>query len=98
MRIKDVYKTVLETLIDMPRARKDDNFLYVVVCAGLCPEVVELPFYEAFYKAKEYKLVPYESVRRARQKAQAEHPELRDVETTYHRNLKEEEYREFARS
>lgn len=92
-------RTILES---NPYARNSDNYLYYKVCerklqdAGL--SITGLTFAEGLLKRKELGLPQFETVRRARQKAQECSPSLRsspDVEAM--RELKEEEYRDFSR-
>lgn len=69
-----VVRSVLET---RNYARNDDMALYYCVCARLMPEVKHKSFGAVMAHHKEYGLPPFETVRRARQKLQAEAPELR---------------------
>ena len=97
--ITRIVKTILQTY---PDTRNSDNLLYyhVLKVAGdknkVDIETMSIPTF--LLKMKEYGLPPFESVRRARQKIQAAHPELSakaDVEA--YRTLNEQAYREYAR-
>lgn len=92
--IYDIHKIVLEKLICSPRARKDDAYLFAEVCDDVCPGVWREPFWKVMTNCP----VNYETVRRARQKIQAENPELRDTETAEKRAEKIPEYVGYARS
>lgn len=95
----DIKDMVIEELTNNTRAREDDFTLYSCICAKKCGVgVLLIPFGTLMKMHKAYGLPHFETVRRARQKAQAENPELCSEETKRRRALKEEEYREFARS
>ena len=93
--LKELVKSILE---QVPETRNSDMLLYFTICDRKNPTALELPFGAIITHLDEYDLPPFESVRRARQKAQAECPHLAasdDVELFRAEN--EEIYREFAR-
>lgn len=95
-KLKEVKKYVEAVLREKPYTRNSDNVLYSCVIEALgVPS--DMSAAEFFCRAKEIGAPNMESVRRARQKVQAEHPELRgdpDVEAA--RALNEYVYKEFA--
>ena len=101
MRIKDVKKRVRQLLIDRPETRASDDELYYAfgeLVLGSGPMAV-MKARDLLFCRKEFNLPTHEAVRRARQKVQAEEPELAAVGTVAgYRMVNEEEYREFARS
>ena len=92
--IKSLVKEILEENED---ARNSDNTLYAEICFRHNPSVMRLPFEEVIRYLDAYGLPPFESVRRARQKLQAEHPDLRPSdEVALFRVKNETAYKEFA--
>ena len=96
--LKRTSTIVLKILKEDARARKDDNYLIKRVHEVVLPGASELTLNQVLGLITMKELPCFESIRRARQKAQEKHPELTDVDTMIHRSDKEEEYREFARS
>ena len=91
---KELVKEVLE---ENERARNSDNELYIEVCYRINPSVLRIPFEDVIGCLADYNLPPFESVRRARQKLQAERPELRPCdEVAVFRAENETAYEEFA--
>ena len=89
---------VKQILIEDEAARNSDVYLYLKVCERLNPSALSKPFWAVLVGLKFYKLPPFETVRRARQKIQAKCPELAasdEVEDA--RAELETEYRNFAR-
>lgn len=72
-RTSDLVKTILE---EEPKARNSFSYLYFMICLKQNPKVLGMPFAQVIMNLKDLKLPPFESVRRARQKLQAAHPEL----------------------
>lgn len=68
---------VKETLERDLRARNDDNYLYALICLSLRPALLCVSVGDFFLNHSEYGVPGFETVRRTRQKIQAEHPELR---------------------
>lgn len=75
--IRQTQGIVREILEQHPETRNSDNLLYVKVVESINANLIYKPFQELFIHAKEYGIPPFESVRRTRQKLQAEFPELR---------------------
>ncbi len=95
----DLVKDILE---NNPGARNSDNVLYYCVVSrigkrnGIDIENMSIPMF--FLHLKEYGFPQFESVRRARQKIQASHPELAGCETVEaYRSMNEEAFRGYAR-
>ncbi len=96
---QDVVMTVLQ---EQPRTRNSDNLLYYTVCKiiglknGINLDSVSMPSF--FLHMKEYNMPAFETVRRARQKIQADYPELAGCSNVEgQRKLNEEVFREYAR-
>lgn len=96
--LKRTSTIVLKILKEDIRARKDDNYLIKRVHEVVLPGASELTLNQVLGLITRKELPCFESIRRARQKAQEKHPELTDVDAIIYRIDKEEEYREFARS
>lgn len=93
---------VKEILEKFPEARNSDNVLYVKVCAeignanGIDINKMSMPHF--LLHLKNYNMPMFETVRRARQKIQAEHKHLAanaDVEAQ--RMLNEDDFKNYAR-
>lgn len=101
----DGLKTVLKTTQDVveyalrvnKRCRNDDDFLYLLVLNFMgCSTGMDMSNFLKTRSSLGYP--PYESVRRARQKIQRKHPELRSSEDVQvYRAENEEVYRDFAK-
>lgn len=86
-----------------PEARCSDNILYYYVCGivgkekGINIEMMSMPTF--LLNAKELGFPQFESVRRTRQKLQAEFPELAaNASVEAGRMLNEEVFKDYARS
>lgn len=84
------------------KARNSDSFLYFRLLSKLGEEkglnLDNIPVTVFLLSMAEWGFPPFESVRRARQKLQAEFPELSANETVAaHRAENEEAFRDFAR-
>jgi hypothetical protein len=91
---KVLVKQVLE---ESEKARNSDNELYIQVCFLLNPDALNNSFIHVISNLDYYGLPPFETVRRARQKVQAERPDLRPCdEVELFRAENETAYREFA--
>lgn len=98
--MKELMRTshiVLKILKEDVLARKDDNYLIKRVHEVIMPGASEMTLNQVLGLITQKQLPRFESIRRTRQKAQADYPELNDVDTLTHRADKEE-YRKFARS
>lgn len=101
--LKSTAKLVKSILIEDKNARNSDDFLYYLVCKTVLKnhdvDIKTIPFETALLWRKVYKLPPFETVRRARQKIQAECPELSStVKVQTARANKITDYRAFALS
>lgn len=96
-------KAVVRSLLEQDeRCRNNDGFLYLNVLRVMAKEknitleFMSIPDFLANYHGKQ--LPPFESVRRARQKAQAANPDLAACEAVQeYRAENEAVYRAFAR-
>lgn len=93
---QDVVRMILAT---NPKTRNSDNLLYVEVCSFLDPSTKFMQFGFVMENVKALDLPGFETVRRTRQKLQAAFPELAAYDAVSgYRALKEEEFRDYARS
>lgn len=93
-RTNRIVRVVLE---QHPETRNSDNLLYVRVVENINANLIYKPFQELFMHAKDYGIPPFESVRRARQKLQAEIPELKaKKEVESERKTNEQIVKDFA--
>lgn len=95
----NLVKTILQ---EEPQTRSSDNLLYLKVIERIASErkldIKNLSVYYFLRYMRIYGFPPFESVRRARQKIQAQHPELSaNAKVQEQREINEVEYREFAR-
>lgn len=103
MNLKKIKARVLRILQYKPQARNSDNLLYLYVIREIAEEQqINLNFIsiENFLITMPISVFPpFESVRRARQKVQAENKELSaDSAVEVFREEFREEFRKFARS
>lgn len=98
MKLKNIKALVEHILKNVPATRSSDMRLYYEVCSCANPGALEECFGDVIMNLDSLNLPPFESVRRSRQKVQAEHPELAadDVVQVF-RAENEQEYRDFAR-
>lgn len=90
---------VKKILLDDPKARDSDNHLYCAVVISVNPDALTKPFWEVLEHMNDFGLPCFETVRRARQKIQAEHPDLKACEVVESlRSINEEIYKEYARN
>ncbi len=103
--MKEYDVTITETLEKNVKveAASRDNVLYLMVLNhvsnrnGIYIQSMTVPVF--LMKMKEYGLPGFETVRRSRQKVQADNPELEGTESTRRKRAKQEAvYREFATS
>ena len=73
---KKTRKIVKNILTDYPQTRNSDNALYIKVVAAINPQANNRPFANVLSNLEELGLPCFETVRRTRQKLQAEFPEL----------------------
>ena len=72
---------VREILEKFPETRSNDNRLYIRVIEKIDSRLLHKPIEELLLNSKEYKIPPFESVRRTRQKLQADNAHLRASKT-----------------
>lgn len=97
--INDTKSIVKMKLKKYPDARNSDDYLYFMVCKNINSDCIYIPFGIVMANRKSYGLPAFETVRRTRQRLQAEHPELAGCKkVTEGRMENEEVFREFARS
>lgn len=90
-----IVKSILET---NKQARNSDAYLYIEVCKSINPQVIHKPFVEVLADLKEYNLPSIETVGRCRRKVVESNPHLAgNSEVEAGRELKEAEFREYAR-
>ena len=86
---------VINLLKEVPATRNSDRILYDAVCNSLGIDTKKVSVWELMHDAN---APSTESVRRTRQKAQAEHPELRAApQVQRYRERQERIYLDFAR-
>ena len=99
--MNEIQKTnnlVKDILIESEAARNSDMFLYLKVCERVSPEALQQPFHVVISSLKNLNLPPFETVRRTRQKIQADFPELASCKRVEKmKAVKEEAFREYAR-
>lgn len=96
MKLSNIKDLVLQILKDNPRTRNSDKLLYNQVCVEMGVDIHRITVWDFFHDPK---MPSTESVRRARQKAQAENPDLRASQEVQNKRAELElEYREFART
>ena len=77
MAKKDITEIVRKVLTDHKDARDSDFRVIGWVIKLVRPEVMSMSFADALWKYKELNLPSFETIRRTRQKLQADNPELR---------------------
>jgi hypothetical protein len=69
-KIKDIYNEVRDILVEYPKSRDDDMYLYAVFCAKTTRVSKNDGFFYVMVHHNEYGLPSYESVTRMRRKVQ----------------------------
>lgn len=96
--IRNTAAIVKDILEDDAAARNSDMLLYIKVCERVNPAVLQSPFASVISSLKACGLPAFETVRRTRQKVQADCPELAsNARVTAARAIREAEFREYAR-
>lgn len=100
--LKNITQLVKLVLDQDEKARNSDSYLYFRILGILGErkgiDINHTPVTLFLLKMKEWGFPPFESVRRARQKIQAEFPELAgNAKVSAMRAEREKEFREFAR-
>lgn len=97
--LRSLKDRVYSILCDKKITRCNDDLLYYEVCSEIAAEqgvtLNGISFYEMMHRSRVMGFPIYESVRRARQKVQAENPELK--ENLQDRLESEKSFRAFAR-
>lgn len=100
--LKTTQAIVMQVLLEQPRTRNSDNLLYYTVCKiiglknGINIDSISMPSF--FLHMKEYHMPAFETVRRTRQKIQADYPELAGCSNVEgQRKMNEEVFRGYAR-
>lgn len=75
--IKQTRGLVRDVLERYPDTRNSDNLLYIKVVESIDSDLIYKPIQDVLLHTKAYGIPPFESVRRARQKLQADFPSLR---------------------
>lgn len=73
-KVQDVVEDVLET---EPYTRNSDTYLYAEVCKKINPDIAYMGFLYVFNNRADLGIPKMETVRRARQKLQAERDDLK---------------------
>lgn len=88
---------VMPILQTYPEARGNDDLLVLAVYENLSQGITSKPMSYVFAYRKQFELPSTESIRRCRQKLQADYPSLRpSAEVQEARKEKEKEFYEFA--
>ncbi len=96
--LKKVKDIVTSILVQNEKSRNSDSLLYLKVLQTVDKDLLNMPVSEFLANMSELNAPPFESVRRARQKAQAENPSLSACpKVAEYREAHEEVYRQFAR-
>lgn len=96
--LKSVSEIVKSVLSCIPETRNDDDLLYMHVINIQHKGIIGMTVVEFLTNRKEWGVSGFETVRRSRQKIQAEYPELSaSTSCTEARKELEGEFREFAR-
>lgn len=97
-QLRKVRKTVISILEQNEKARNSDSLLYLEVLQAVDKDLLNMPVGEFLSHMSELNAPPFETVRRTRQRAQAENPSLSACpKVAEYREANEIEYRQFAR-
>lgn len=98
-RMFNVYERVVPILKNYPGTRNSDGDLIATVDESINPAITNMSYGYVMRNRRYLGLPSCESIRRSRQKAFTEHPELKANEQVQkYRNNLEKEYIDFARS
>ena len=102
-KILNTAKLVKMALTVCPETRNSDSFLYLKVIEQQAIDkdmnISDIPLHSFLENFQKWGFAPFETVRRTRQKLQAEFPELASTVTVAEKRAdKEEVFREYARS
>ena len=99
MKMQTVYERVKRIMAETPETRDNDGLLIAIFDTEINPAVQYLPYIQVMQSRPAFNLPSCESIRRARQKAQEQHPELASSKRTKEARLdKQIEVEDFARS
>jgi len=97
--LKRTTTLVKEVLTDYPDTRNSDDLLYIKVCERINPISINLSFRDVLLRRKELQYPAFESVRRTRQKVQAENPYLvANIDVQGYRKDNERAFEEYAKA
>ena len=89
--VKELLETVAET-------RKCDNLMIALVVKELNPDALNMTFLDVLMNYNDLGLPTFETIRRTRQKNQAQNPDLKpDKKIQSFRNINAEIFKEYAR-
>lgn len=98
MKLKKTQDLVQEILMEEPKARNSDMYLYYMVCLKTDASVLGMPFAQVIMNLNKLNLPPIASVDRARRKIQKLYPELKSNKKVKEmREEQEETYRKYAK-
>lgn len=96
--LKAAAKIVEKLLRENEHTRNSDSYLYLKVLEQIDESLCQLPVRAFLNSMGDFKVPTFETVRRARQKLQAQYPELASCEKVQEgRLVNEERYRDFAK-
>lgn len=100
VNFKTTEERVVYVLENYPLTKKSDTNLILAVYALIDREIVNLPFRDVLkLVANDNRFPSFETIRRTRQKAQAQRPELKDEQTAKVREGEmQDSYKEYALS
>lgn len=94
--LKKVKEIVRRELIKSEKARDSDDYLYACVVFACKPWALNISVEQFLTRRAEFGIPGFETVRRTRQKVQAEHPELKG-ERVEERKEAEKDFYKFAK-
>lgn len=97
-KLKTIEDKVKAILTSQTETREDDMKLYLYVCSYCQPSIGTMPFETVMTQCRSLDIPCFESVRRTRQKLQAQNPEL--IGTARVKKLRaaqEQVYRQYAK-
>lgn len=99
MKIYNLYERTVPILREHSETRDNDGLLIAMIDEKLNPVVKHMPYSEVMSNRPAFGLPSCESIRRVRQKAQENHPELASSKKTQEaRDERRIEMEEFART
>ena len=100
--LKNMSRVVKRHLIDDPMCRESDRYLYYKICEEILNahglDIRSISLHDGLLYNNDFGLPPFETVRRTRQKMQAQFPALAsNDEVQGFKDAQEETFREYAR-